>query len=95
MAKRKGGYVAPKPQGPKAITYIGIFPKVLVPAANMWVERGETVMMPGDLVDSLLEQPANWAPGGAPSQADEPAPVDEDKADEPDPEVEGPEEETE
>jgi hypothetical protein len=96
MPRKKGGYVAPKPAGPQPITYIGMFPRVWVPEADMHVEQGETVQMPGDLVDRLLEQTDNWSKGRTPT----PPPADEpegeaNEADEPDPEEEGPEEETE
>lgn len=95
MARKKGGYVAPQPQGPKSVTYIGMFPRVWVPEAGMHVAQSETVEVPGDLADRLLEQPANWSEGRQPKpQADEPE-VDSTQADEPDPEEEGPEEESE
>ena len=92
MAKSKGGFVAPKPSGPKAVTYIGMYQRVFVPEAGVWVEQGETKEIPGDLADRLLEQAANWAEGEASAPDKTEAPPTEPEAD---PDEEGPEEETE
>jgi hypothetical protein len=96
MSNKKGGFIAPKPQGSKPVTYIGMFPKVWVPEAGVWVAQGETVEVDGEIANRLCEQKINWQAAKPPTTkppADEPA-ADENGADEPDPEAEGPEEET-
>ncbi len=61
MAKAK---VQSKPKKARPVTYIGSYPRVHIPELgrqDRWVGQGETVELPGDLVDRLIEQAGNWA----------------------------------